>query len=691
MSQMKMTIDPLTKSYHGYNLKGSRALELIMDNKTPKVDLLVRESIQNSTDATLKSKDSCLIKFDTKTFSNSRFSNFIDGYGNRLIERFGKEINKALIISDYNTSGLLGEAYETPNKPNNLYKLVYAFLESEKGENSGGSWGIGKSVYFRYGKGIVFYYTSTFEDGIKKHKLVGALLEDEQKESRIIDDVDKYLGVAFIGKQGLSEDGEKRSLPITEVDFIKEFLKTFNLDLYSENQTGTKIIIPYFDENALLKDKINDEEAPWDDTFEDTLCYAIQRRYFPRINNYEVGKYIEVYINGNKVELIPFFDVLQRLYNGKLEGADAYKITANNFDANKNVLGIFRYKKFTKEELDVLTRPNNYPDPYCILDIKEEGDINSNEAIIFYTRNPRMIVTYDDSRKFTNLKTGAGEYIIGIFILNDRAEHHGDKLGEYFKESETANHKGREDIKESKKAPHISSLKVKPFRNIIKSIARELNEKYSILIPNEVQSINTKLQKDLGSLLLPPEDFGNEPTPPRRNKKERKDPLSNLKRESQTKIFDTGFIEGRPTYTVQVLLKQNQQYILKTVVQTSNKKYTLDERDKMDFELPCYLKIIEIDKYYAYKAEFNFYAKRDFDELLINRNLIKKDGVGDEIFRIEMLETSNSRKVYGFKLINKTNEDFKINLDLSFEPEDETSCFGLVQNISKAAGSNNGE
>ena len=45
--QMKMKIDPLTKSYHGYNLKGSKALELIMDNKTPKVDLLVREAIQN--------------------------------------------------------------------------------------------------------------------------------------------------------------------------------------------------------------------------------------------------------------------------------------------------------------------------------------------------------------------------------------------------------------------------------------------------------------------------------------------------------------------------------------------------------------------------------------------------------------------------------------------------------------------
>ena len=689
--QMKMKIDPLTKSYHGYNLKGSKALELIMDNKTPKVDLLVREAIQNSADATLKTEQFCHIKFDRKRFSNAKLTTFIEGYDERLLDEFGHGESEALAISDSHTSGLLGEPYETPGKPNNLYKLVYAFLESDKGENSGGSWGIGKSVYFRYGRGIVFYYSCTYENGFYNHKLVGAMLEDEQSPNRIIDDVEKYLGVAFIGRWARGEDGNYRSLPITDTSFISEFLRVFGLSLYQNGQTGTVIIIPYFDADSLLSGKINEDEAPWDNDFNENLSMAVQRWYFPRISNQSIKQYIEVFINGNRVELIPFFDKLQQLYNGTLPGADKYQVVATNFDSDKNILGIFRYKKMTKEELDVLTRPNNYPSPYCLLDIKDDGDDSSNEAIVFYARKPRMIVTYDDSKKFTTLKSAPGEYIIGVFKLNDGAKCHGEYLGEYFKESETANHKGWDDIKESKKAPAISSLKSKPFNVIKKAISKELSSKFGVSVPEEAVVQNTKLQKELGSLLLPPEDFGKDKEPTiKRGSKNQKDPLKELKKEKRTKTIDTGFIDGRPTYTIQIFLKQGEQYILKTIVQTSSKKYTFDEWDAMNFVLPCYIKTLEVDKYVAYTAEFNFRAKRDFDDLANNGNIVKKDGVGEPIFVIEKIETPKSNKVYGFRLINKTDGDLRINIDISLQPQDETSCFSFVQTIAKVAGENNG-
>lgn len=688
---MKMKIDPLTKSYHGYNLKGSKALELIMDNKTPKVDLLVREAIQNSADATLKNENFCHIRFDRKQFSNPSLVKFIEGYDERLLDRFGHGQNEALIISDSYTSGLLGEPYETPGRANNLYKLVYAFLESDKGENSGGSWGIGKSVYFRYGQGIVFYYSCTYENGFYNHKLVGAMLEDEQNPNRIIDDVDKYLGVAFIGKWARGEDGEYRSLPITDSNAIGEFLRVFGLSLYPSGKTGTVIIIPYFDSDSLLTGKINEDDAPWDNDFDENLSMAIQRWYFPRISNQSLKHYIEVFVNGNRVELIPFFKTLQELYNGTLPGADKYQVVANNFDQDRNILGIFRYKKMTKEELDVLTRPNNYPSPYCLLDIKEDGDDSSNEAIVFYTRSPRMVVTYDDSKKFTSLKSGPGEYIIGVFKLNDGAKCHGNYLGEYFKESETANHKGWDDIKESKKAPEISSLKSKPFNVIKKAISKELSSKFGTSILDEEIVQNTKLQKELGSLLLPPEDFGKDKEPTiHRGNKHQKDSLKELKKEKRTKTIDTGFINGRPTYTFQIYLKQGEQYILKTIVQTSSKKYSFDEWDEMDFVLPCYIKTLEVDKYVAYTSEFNFSAKRDFDDPNLSANIVKKDGVGEPIFSIEKIQTGKTKKVYGFKIINKTEGDFKINVDISLQPLDETSCFGFIQTIAKVGGDNNG-
>lgn len=376
---MKMVIDPLTKSYHGYNLKGSRALELIMDNKTPKIDLLVRESIQNSADATLKHENYCNISFNRKKFLNSKFTNFIGKYNDRLIDLFPNNQNEALVISDSQTCGLLGDAYETPGKPNNLYKLVYAFLESDKGEYSGGSWGIGKSVYFRYGKGIVFYYTCTFEKGRYNHKLVGALLENEENPKRVINDVDKYLGVAFIGKSDTDDNGECRPVPITDFDFIENFLSVFGLFPYINGKTGTTIIIPYFDCKSLIFERMNEDDVPWKDDFDETLEIAIQRWYFPRINNPKIDKYIQIFINGKKVELIPFFYRLQKLYNGEVEGADNITITANNFDKGRNILGVFRFKKMKKEELDVLIIPNRYPSPYTLLDIKEDSDDTSKD------------------------------------------------------------------------------------------------------------------------------------------------------------------------------------------------------------------------------------------------------------------------------------------------------------------------
>ena len=129
---------------------------------------------------------------------------------------------------------------------------------------------------------------------------------------------------------------------------------------------------------------------------------------------------------------------------------------------------------------------------------------------------------------------------------------------------------------------------------------------------------------------------------------------------------------------------------LKTIVQTSSKKYSFDEWDEMDFVLPCYIKTLEVDKYVAYTSEFNFSAKRDFDDPNLSANIVKKDGVGEPIFSIEKIQTGKTKKVYGFKIINKTEGDFKINVDISLQPLDETSCFGFIQTIAKVGGDNNG-
>ena len=51
-----LKIDVVKEGVYGNTICGSRFLKLLMDNETPALDILVRESIQNSFDATIKDK-----------------------------------------------------------------------------------------------------------------------------------------------------------------------------------------------------------------------------------------------------------------------------------------------------------------------------------------------------------------------------------------------------------------------------------------------------------------------------------------------------------------------------------------------------------------------------------------------------------------------------------------------------------
>ena len=164
---------------------GSKVLKSIMDTTTPGMDILVRESIQNSMDAVLDNALYGRVSFNYGEFSSENLSSKLDFIDQNLNTFYPNKSYEFLAISDTNTCGLLGEPYFDPDdetKPHNLYNLVYDFMNGKNDENAGGSWGIGKSVYYRYGAGICFYYSRTYENNKYIHKLVGALIQDEKKD-----------------------------------------------------------------------------------------------------------------------------------------------------------------------------------------------------------------------------------------------------------------------------------------------------------------------------------------------------------------------------------------------------------------------------------------------------------------------------------------------------------------------------
>ena len=115
--------------------------------------------------------------------------------GHILNRRYATATADYLEIRDYKTSGLTGPILQKdldPNDHGNYFKLVFDTgkeqTNSSAGE-AGGSWGYGKSVYYRVGIGLVIFYTQIKEDGVMKSRLIISLIENETDEDAILKEV----------------------------------------------------------------------------------------------------------------------------------------------------------------------------------------------------------------------------------------------------------------------------------------------------------------------------------------------------------------------------------------------------------------------------------------------------------------------------------------------------------------------
>ena len=141
---------------------GSSLLKLIQNNNMPILDLLVRESIQNSLDAKNEKDPYVTVEFLTGEFNKLALNNELEGIKDSLNKKYWKNEYKYIAIRDSNTVGLTGKMHYdevTDNQYGNLLKLIYEISKPQETEGAGGSWGLGKTVYFRVGIGLVIYYS----------------------------------------------------------------------------------------------------------------------------------------------------------------------------------------------------------------------------------------------------------------------------------------------------------------------------------------------------------------------------------------------------------------------------------------------------------------------------------------------------------------------------------------------------
>lgn len=500
---------------------GSSLLKLIQNNDLPILDLLVREAVQNSLDAGIpvQGKEYVHVNLGIKTFETAPFVKYLEGVTEALNFKFGATPQKAIYIEDMHTTGLTGSLDFKNNPTGNIFKLIYGISMAQDTPGAGGSWGLGKTVYFQVGIGLVVYYSRIITDNGYEQRLAVTLVENEKGTNTFIPKVPNQIssGIAWWGQR--VDESSHDTIPITDDITIRKILASLGMQPFEGEQVGTKIIIPFIDEERLLikHEKNPDETKPWEASVVNYMLVAMQRWYAPRLGNkkYTYGKYLDGHIDGVRIEkddFLPLFLEMQLMYNAAVSGeSKRYSINnisiRNYFEHNKvNNAGRVVYKKFSKQELDMLP-PSNMQSPFACANVKN-GLSEQNSPLLMYTRKPGMIVSYETNGEWCKGLGGTdeGEYLIGIFVPNSdtkllNSDEGVKDLEAYLRKSEMADHTSWTDI----------IVKGKPFDILGKirgQVRRKIKDSFEEKETNIEKEVKNTFARNVGKLLLPPAGFG---------------------------------------------------------------------------------------------------------------------------------------------------------------------------------------
>lgn len=232
---------------------------------------LVRESVQNSLDARLDHELPVRVRFSIQSFdpTDSLFAKYFNGLeghiekvlGDATASKLHQSTARALIVEDFNTSGLSGSTRnempsETQKESANFFYFVHAEGSTNKDEGKKGKWGVGKVVYPKISEIRSFFlYSTRFSNAELNSVAIGqCVLRSHQ-----------------IGNQGFQPDGWFASYDPSEgyFELPSQTASSLHEDwgLTRDNRPGLSLVIPF------LQDEIVAE----------SLLSAVVREYFMAI------------------------------------------------------------------------------------------------------------------------------------------------------------------------------------------------------------------------------------------------------------------------------------------------------------------------------------------------------------------------------------------------------------------------
>lgn len=649
------------------SMTGKSIIDALQNRSMSTIDLLVRESIQNSLDAYINNSKykKVVVSFNIGNFNSRNLNNHLDLLGKELDKKYKNGTYEYISIEDKNTVGLNGKIDEigSDNKYGNFQKLVYEIAKPQTQDDAGGSWGYGKTIYFRVGIGLVVFYTRyNDENQGYKQRLACTYIEDETKYDSLLRNIkaEDNRGIAWLGK--CAENGST-TVPEENEDYIRRFLTIFNIEPYADEETGTKIIIPYIDRTKLLED-INEKKDIssstyyyWKNSFEDTLRNSILMWYSPRINSLDYNRiyqkpYLQVYINNKAV--IPsntfFYKIINSMYkyairnnsnslNDKvmyqqdIENIDTLYIKSIKYSRLDGIAGTIVFTKVNKNAFEEYL-------PYTYIGQENISSIG-NRPIICFTRKPGMIIDYQQSNEWADsiASTDVDEFLIGIFVLNSNAYIDSKySLEKYVRETEMADHSSWKDIK----IDNISSGRI--IGSICKNTKNIINRTFEDEIGQVTPKRKIGISQKLGKIFLPTTGFGTRPITGMNKIKSKK--LRPPKNKDATFVFnETGYYSQKGINMEWTLKIHDCIVIIEPLISTESgykeKKFWIDT---MDMPFPFSFNSLVITEIFENNSKKN----KLVDSLHIAGNL--------ELFGIEIKILNEEEQGFS-KIMIKSRKD----------------------------------
>lgn len=531
-------LDELIKTMDYGVSYGSGALKALQNDNLPEIDLLVREAIQNSSDAALGIvAERFDVNFNVGQFNPVVFNATLHSLESILNKRYSGKSEDFLEIRDMRTSGLTGHVRLSEldrEDHGNYFKLVFDTGKEQTASDSGeagGSWGYGKSVYYRVGIGLVIFYSQIAIGDLFEERLIFSLTEHETDSTSLLKEINPdSIGRAWWGKRDPQNANEL--LPVTDSTEIQGILDIFGLKRFKPGQTGTAVIIPYIDKerllNGILPDDcgISDEEksmCTWKDNIVEYLELAIEKWYAPKIFNkhllqFSEQKWLAVKVNRNAIKddtMRPFFQLVQELYTtalshnaGKPYISDKYKDIACVSVPSQRIEGQKTgHVAFVRIKQEQLTSGGGMIKPYTYLRLFSKSPLN--DPIVMFARTPGMVLDYKIDGKWAKGLTKPeddDEYIIAFYVPNSGLKlkknkalgaYSGKSFGEYLRKCEKSDHMDWDDK---------SNLTL--IANIKSQVVAKINKGIKSEDETPIEGTTSKLSGKLGRKLLPKMGYG---------------------------------------------------------------------------------------------------------------------------------------------------------------------------------------